>query len=440
VYLLMGHILMAFGRVMEFVGPRIGTSLHLAMIVAILGMVALFLSGGVRRMISSRITILVLIFTGWLVAILPFSIWRGGSVQMLFNNWLYPLLTTLLLSGLVGNLTQCRKAMKAVAYSTMFVLAMSLLFGSATAEMRDVGRFAITEGTFQNANDFAATLLIGAPFCLLMAMRKGMSAGKVIGLGMCGLVALNIVRTGSRSGLCGLALLTFLVFLRVSVPIKALLAFSVMVLVGVGIAITTPEALDRYRTMLFSDGGQMSVSQLSAIQSQEARKRLLEAGFQASLSHLLTGVGPGMFSVYSSRDDLKNYHVAWTVTHNTVLQLSSETGAPGLLIYIVLVVICFRRVSAIRKATRHRPELEQISNIASCLSLSLWAYVATALFASYAYYVFLPMLAGLIAAFEGPAWAEIRALEPLPVATASWAAPSVRTRLPVQPAGNPAII
>jgi O-antigen ligase len=182
------------------------------------------------------------------------------------------------------------------------------------------------------------------------------------------------------------------------------------------------------------------VSQLSAIQSQEARKRLLEAGFEASLSHLLTGVGPGMFSVYASKDDLKGYHVAWTVTHNTVLQLSSETGVPGLLIYTVLVIICFRRVSAIRKATRHRPELEQISNMASCLSLSLWAYVASALFASYAYYVFLPMLAGLIAAFEGPAWAEIRALEPLPVATAPWAAPSVRTRLSAQPARKPVII
>ena len=123
----------------------------------------------------------------------------------------------------------------------------------------------------------------------------------------------------------------------------------------------------------------------------------------------------------------------WQQTHNTYTQVSSETGVPGLLIYLGLIFSIFRGTRIQPWVKPSDPDIRVLRNVSFTLRLSLIAFCGGALFGSLAYGMHLPLLAGLAETLRrvmaakryklpapAPAWTP-RKTQPLP-----WAAPRIK--------------
>ncbi len=408
-------IYLTFNRIVEFL-PSFVTAVRPILILLPIILASALLSGTIRRLASSPISILLLLFTAWGALTVPFSVWIGGSTRVLVTHWLPALLSGLVIIPTVVSLEQYRKACYAIALGAVTIVGLSFFLAS-TSSIRALGRLGFDTGTLGNSNDLAAILLMGVPFCLLAAKHwRGLA--KLAALGSVLIIIVLVVRTGSRSGLLALLLLITLLFLRGSIGDKVQLLL-VSCLVGIlAVASASRTALDRYRTLV-SDSDMLpgSRAEASAIESTMARSYLLKRSIWQTVHHPILGVGFGMFMVAESHihdPDLPS--TLWRQTHNTYTQLSSETGIPGLLLYGAAMFFCFRKLRAIRKATRFAPELKSLEDSAVCLWLSLIVFAVTGFFGSNAYYCYFPTLAALTVCLDALAWDHIRASQERAVA------------------------
>ncbi len=431
-YLVLAHIFINYSRLPELMYIFIGTSFHIAMAFAVLGSFAVILTASFRRIFSSPITILMLVFTGWMMVCLPFAVWKGGTVLMLKKFWLLSLVTCFMISAMIVTLEDFRKTVYTIAAATLFIVFIGLISGSTTAQAGDVGRYGLEEGTLKNSNTLAAVLLIGMPFCLIIVWNERRGFRRIAAALGSVLIVLTVIRTGSRAGLITVAVLTVILFFHVPISKKVLMIMGIVLAGFIGVSLASRSALDRYRTLFSDDDQYVSEAELSASRSAAARKRLLVESLILTARHPLFGVGPGDFITASYQEAMRTGLVPlWRETHNTFTQLSSECGLPGFLLYTSALFLCFRASAFLRRATRPYPELRNIYNMAFALKLSLIAFTITAFFASHAYFVFFPMLAGITASFLRAAKVELAVLQaqawksamPMPAARARSRAP-----------------
>lgn len=377
-----------------------GVEFHSARIIMGLAFLATLLFGGNLRAVFSKIGVCLFAFTLWLCACVPFSIWRGGSVRMLRDFWALSLFSYVILASAVQGLEQCRRIMYTLAASTIFIEVFTWIIGRAQG-----GRIAMLGGILGNANYLAIMLLMGLPFCLLAVRTKtGFSPLKIVSLLMLFCIPVTIAATGSRGGLITMGIMFVLFFIPLPSSQKVAVGVATMVIAVVAIAWSSRSALDRF--IIFSGSGpvQLSASERSAQESMDLRKALLYSSLQLTMRHPLLGVGPGMFAVanasYTEETTGHSDFDAWHETHNTFTQLSCETGLPGLFLYCLAIVLCFKSLHRVDKLARQDPAWSSAHQLAFALRLSLIAFIGTAVFANNAYAYYFPMLAGLCVALE----------------------------------------
>jgi O-antigen ligase len=118
-----------------------------------------------------------------------------------------------------------------------------------------------------------------------------------------------------------------------------------------------------------------------------------------TIQNPLLGVGPTMFP--NALDELvrasENRKSSWQVSHNSYLQVSSESGIPGLVFYAWTVVLCVMlNYRAYREGMR--AGATDMSLQSFCLLLATLVYAFGILFSSIAYDYHLAILVGFTAA------------------------------------------
>jgi len=435
-YLTVIFVFVVYARFPEIMDIVTGYALHSARIVMGLALVATLLFGGDLRAVFSKIGISLFAFSLWLCVCIPFSIWRGGSVRMLRDFWALSLFSYVIVASAVQGLEQCRKIMYSLAAATVFIEVFTLVIGRAQG-----GRIALLGGILGNANYLALMLLMGLPFCLFVVRTKpGLSPLKLVCLLMLFCIPVTIAATGSRGGLLTLAIMFLLYFLPLPPSQKVVVGIVALILSVVAVTLSSRSALDRFRTIFAaSTPVNLSESERSAVESMDIRKSLLLSSLQLTMRHPLLGVGPGMFAVANAdfieettgRPDWN----AWHETHNTFTQLSCEDGLPGLFLYCLTLLLCFKSLLSVEKRARRDPALSSVRHIAFALRLALIAFTGTAVFASNGYAYYFPMLAGLCVAVERASAAQSSSqMAATPVASqAGWAPAGFR---PGMPGGN----
>jgi len=418
-YLTMVLVFVVYARFPEIMDMVTGSALHSVRIIVLLALVAALLFGGDIRAVFSKVGICLIAFTLWLCVCIPFSVWRGGSFRALRDSWAVSILCFAIVASTVQGLEQCRKIMYSLAAATIFIESVVLIMGRV-----QWGRIALLGGTLGNANDLAMMLLMGAPFCLfVIRTRPGNSFFKLACMATISFIPITVASTGSRGGLVTLAVMFILYFLPLPVTQKIVVSVGVLVLVVCAIALSTRSALDRFRTMLpSSDHAQLSESERSALESSELRKELLRSSLQLTLRHPLLGVGPGMFEVanadYTEETKGRADFNAWHETHNTFTQLSCEDGLPGLFLYCLALLLCFKIVRSVEKRARPDPALSAVRHMGFALRLALIAFTGTAIFASNAYMYYFPILAAVCVVLERATAAQFSSQTP-----AAWQQP-----------------
>jgi putative inorganic carbon (HCO3(-)) transporter len=383
-----------FSRMVEFIDNT--GRMHLSLISGLLCIVALVVTGAIPTMLVSRPGRWISFFSLWLFVGLPFSEWRGGSIAAFQQVWLKSFLSFLIVGGLIFSLKQLRTMSIIFALGT----ACQVYFAFRSSPHQDEERMAVVYGSLGNANDLASTLLIGAPFLIfLMIDKKVNPLFRLMAAPILVVLLIAVLRTGSRGGIVTIAVLFAFVFFQANAGNKLkllVLAFGIVVLF---VAVVPSDLRNRYMTIFSSAGS--TIAATSALESSSARRQLLENAIVLTVHHPVFGVGLGQFSVQSFNLLVsKGMTGMWFTCHDIFALVAAETGVPGLVFFIGIIVTSFRVLNRLGKIQVMSPEQETIQRLAKTFLVSTIAYVSCGVFNTQSYSYQLPVLAALAAALD----------------------------------------
>ena len=412
--LLCCYLVAIISRIPEILTVSIGVNLRLSLIVLIFCLVATTVDGGLARIFPSKISLLFIVLAFWVIATVPTSIWRGGSINVILSYWLTSVASFFAVAAAPRKLADCAKIMSAIAVAYLLLILCYATYGRAVIE----GRVGFDVPSLSNPNLFALQVLYALPFCLLLG-KKVPFVGLVRTCGVFyGLLAIG--RTGSRGAFLACAAI-FLVMLVYASFFRRFLLLGFAAIVALVVATTSSSSiLDRYRELLAPIDEEAAVASDAfdgAHSSREARQRHLKESIVLTLKNPVFGVGPGMFLVASSDEKFTGgVRGAWRETHNTLTQFSSECGLPAAFLFLGILWYCLWTPFSLYRLARRHKELSMLADMSFSLLLSAIGLFVTSMFASISYQFHYPVLLGLCVALRRTADVEISKLFPPKVA------------------------
>jgi O-antigen ligase len=339
--------------------------------IALLGLIVSLLGRKSKSKFPLELKVLLLMFAHLCLTI-PFAYWRGGAFSTVFEKFSKGVIVALLVALIVESIQQLRTLLLvqagAIAVMTWFSV---ILHPGGMVRMQGV-----LGGIFENPNDLAISIAVNWPLALaLMLASRGAIKRGLWALGLAGMLY-GVVATYSRSG--SIAMLVCFIACVWEFAIRGkrlhlLVAAGVLVVFCGVIAITTPHYLIRMQSIF-----EGNIEGAGDRGSWEARKELFDDSITLTLQHPIVGVGPGNFPAVTE---------SWHVTHNTYTELSCETGLPGLILFLLILVLAFRNLRQVRKLEGYKRNKE-IPLFTSALWAGLVAYLVGAVFASTEYTLF----------------------------------------------------
>lgn len=319
----------------------------------------------------------------------PFSIWRGGSFDLLINYIPRCYLLFFYVTALSVTFRECR----ALMYVNVAVSFGALLTCAGLGKFSEDGRYFVPGGAgfFANSNELALQLLMGITQFVYLFSQRGILRKVVSAAGIFGSV-LFILRTGSRGCVVAAFVYCALLVYTSRHRIRALAIMFALLVVGL---LFVPSTTLHRIMLLAEDESQPALSGSSAVASQMSRIVLLKRSISETIRHPLFGVGPGQFpvAVFEEAKE-KGEWVQWLGTHNAYTQVSSECGLPALGCYIAVVVLCFVLNLRLWKVSRDLRDGADWSTLALALLSGTVVYAVGSFFFHMAYSGTLPLLAG----------------------------------------------
>jgi putative inorganic carbon (hco3(-)) transporter len=256
-----------------------------------------------------------------------------------FDNWSAGYWKTVAicvaLAGIMNTRDQIRQAVWALLAGGTFI--------AAVAVYNRVNGIGLVEGTrvtigrdyrspLGDPNDLALVLLTPLSLALAMTFNAGTRTGRLIGLSLAVLVTAAIIATQSRGALLGTLGVLFVVgqwhvrsrWMRIAVVVMSALALFYMMDIG-GRA----------------SGGYAEVSQKGVDESSKIRLIIWQSAINMALENPFNGVGINNFA-----HALYLYAPPWFrlsfVAHSAWFQVLGETGFPGLLLFLTMVLTAMR--------------------------------------------------------------------------------------------------
>jgi O-antigen ligase/polysaccharide polymerase Wzy-like membrane protein len=377
------------GVLNEWAIRLVGIKGYLSVITLVSLPVVWLVSGSAFRGLRHSIGWLWAGFLCWLLLATPFSIWRGGSVQLLTNYVPRSYVLLFYVTALAVSLRNCRQLMYLNVATAFMTLLTCIAFGTHGED----GRYRVPGGAgfFDNSNELAMQLLMGITQFVYLFSQKNRVAKVAATLG----IAVSMpymLWTGSRGCMLGAIAYGILLLYMSRNRVRVLAVMVIMAAIGLMIA---PSAVLHRLTLLTGDEAATSASDQSAIQSQMSRIELLKRSVSETISHPLFGVGPGQFPVaVMDAAKAKGEWFQWLGTHNSYTQVSSECGIPAFILYVATIVGCFSVNFRLWKAFRNRAEGADIALLSAALLSGSLVFAVCAFFFHMAYGGVLPLLGG----------------------------------------------
>lgn len=391
-------VFVRFGYLHETLVVLARTKLYLLYVFAAPALLAALLGGGLGRTLRGRPGLYWLGFAAWIGACIPFSVWRSGSFHLWLDYMKVGPVVLLTIAGLTVTWRQCRAMMWAFALACGMSIANGLLFGK---QLQGGERTALTFGSIGNSNDFAAHLLMLAPFLLWIALSRRLFLVRLAALAGIAIALGLIVKTASRGAMVALAIDLLVFFWRGTARQRIALCLLAPVALSALLVIVPRDTWQRLSSLSTREAGVGDAIAAEAVASASLRQHLWLKGLQYAVEHPIFGVGPGLFADYEgSSEKTVGTHGYYMAPHNSYTQVASECGFPGLLLFVAGIVSSWRLLNRTYRTARGRPECEDIRTVAFCVMLSTIGFSIAAIFLSLAYTFYLPALVGLSIAIE----------------------------------------
>ena len=395
--------LLAFTFVL-FVRPqdtlRVLEPLHLAEVFGTFGIVALIAGRLSRGAPVVKITLdlgSVLALALVMLGTAPFSIWPGGAVGVVTELFSKVVVVYALILNTLTTRARFEQFVNVVVLTCSYVAVRAVIDYGLGIHLVEGSRVQGAGGLFGNPNDMALNMVAFLPLAIIVMLGRGRPLLRgAAGLGTVALAA-AIIFSKSRGGTLGLVAMIAVLLYQIR-RVRPSVAVAVIVACLMTIPLLPASFTYRMSSILNPEE--------DITGSREARKRLLREAYQAYLDHPVVGLGAGQFLNYNPADRQEVWHQA----HNAWLQVASELGTVGLLVFAVIVGSGFAAgLQAVRTLQRWRArrarrsrepaELlvrrERLHLYASAVLASLTGWVVAAMFASVAYYWTLYLVLGL---------------------------------------------
>jgi O-antigen ligase len=377
----LGFLFFRFSFLHEYILGKYWVDTHAILIFGALSTGTCLVSGLFLTGVRYKTVRIWLMFFGCMCLSAVFSSWRGGSFEMVVPY----IRTTLPLLLLIPGVAFTTKEINKLVCTIGIAGATTILVGTLSEDFR-AGRLQLetTNGSIQNANDYAAHLILVMPAIAYATMQHGRSAiSKAAGLGVIALGVYELLGTGSRGGFVAVIAAVLYMFLKGSSRLRLGIIVGVPVCCAVILPLAPSQTVQRMLSVFVS-----SDESEEAAESRMGRKELLIASLEMTISHPLLGVGPAQFQNFQGgQAAAQGERGMWHETHNAYTQISSECGVPAIGFYIAGIVLTFRSFK--RAAASNNPV---IAPMARTLAVMLVGYSVCLLFLSQGYgFVFLVM-------------------------------------------------
>jgi O-antigen ligase len=334
-----------------------------------------------RHKLTVELKVLLLLLAHMMLCI-PFAKWRFGSYDTVINRFSKGVVVAILIYMVATSFKELRRLL-AIQAGTIALFTIAAVFFHRTELGRLMG---IQKGIMENPNDLAINIAINFPLCVAFffaAKRAGVKLFWAVSLLF---MAWAVVATYSRSGLLATVVTVAICIWEFGIKgkRKAVLIGAVFVgFLAVAVILATPNYRLRIESLAFGN-----IEGSGDRGSLEAREELLKDSLDLMVHHPLFGVGPGNFQSYTG---------TWRVAHNSYTELGAESGLPGLLLFVLMLVLTMRKIRRVQKLPGYHSS-EDIRLWTSALSAAVGAYMAGAMFSSTEYNLFPYFMVGYVCA------------------------------------------
>jgi O-antigen ligase len=371
-------------------------------------MVLFFLTSG-RALVFLQSTTgkFVVALIAWASFTLFTSIWKSGSLGE-YYLLVQSALIFVVAAGLPLLVRDVKRMMTTLALAGLAAALLSIPFGSTRQ-----ARLSLRSGSYFDPNTYAMALIAVIPFFWALAAASRSFFVKIFSWLSMLAILVTVARSGSRGAMLGFGVMIVILFLISSVKTKMLIAAATVGGLVIAVAVMPEYIRTRYLTFFeidskvaqeidtpeSPDGKPSDLDNLHGdTASAQDRKRLLLASIALTFEHPLFGVGPGNFptAVYEA-NTAAGIHTEWLVTHNSYTELSSETGFPGLIIFLGMIVASFRSLISVFKRAGEMGDKPDASAraLAKYLLLSMAGLCVTIFFLAVGYDFTIYLWAGL---------------------------------------------
>jgi O-antigen ligase len=349
---------------------------------------------GRRRLalIRSRTTTLLLALLAWGALSVPFALTGGVALQF----WVDFARAIVMYAVIAASVRSARDVERLALVYFGIVVTYTVVILSRFELSPDNWR--LGHLYYYDANDLATLIVTAMPLGLYFALAHRRLTLRVLAFVGLLILVVALIRSGSRGGfLAFLAVAAFTLVGVTTLPARARLAGLVMILAVLG---TT--ASDRYWEQMQTIVHPHEDYNLT---DDAGRVKIWERGIGYMLRRPMVGVGMGNFNTAEgtlsplARLQEHGRGVRWGAAHNMFVQIGAETGIPGLLLFVGLIVSMF---SSLRRVTRFAPRASptgtNLSRLSQSLMTALVGLVVGGFFLSLAYADMLYTLAALVVA------------------------------------------
>jgi len=402
-----GYMLTSVGRIHQLF-PQLEL-LHPAVVTGIAA-IALYLhdSNDERRAadLMTPTTKLLAALLFWMCLAVPLALRPGNSFMVVFDNFVKTALMSFVTAAAVRGIRDVERL--AFTYFTAAVVYAAVAIVRFNIGSGDDWRFGHLY--YYDSNDFATFAVTAMPlglYFLHAARRRTTSIAAAAGLVV---LVLGFVRSGSRGGFVALALVAVFVVLRyTAIPVRG--RAGAMVLIGLALVLSASDQYWRQMSTILADTDYNHTD-------ESGRLQIWRRGIGYMIDQPLLGVGPGNFQVaegtlspFAERQRF-GIGVRWNAPHNTFIQIGSEAGVPGLLLFVAMLASAFVALARTNCWEQLAAQRLDGSQMTPALTAALLGFVAGSIFLSLAYSEMLYTLLALALGMHKVVARQVNRLEP----------------------------
>lgn len=378
---------------------------------------------------KTPVTKTLVLMTVWAIITTPFSFWISGSLTAFVNDWLKMCILFLMLGNVLKSARNVQGALwmciVSVTCISSLAIALKVLLGESVADGRLVSD---ASGVYSGPNLFSMTLIMFLPYVLFFFFLHPKLWVRLFSGFAIGVFTVANMLTESRAGTMGEILVVILVFWKLrGWGVGLVKTVGVTVLAAILFIPFAPKGLSERFSTLFSDTDAVvdpNSASGSALGSKRQREELLVHAVILTAENPILGVGMNNFAA-ASHDRFNTRAEDWVGCHNTFLQVSSELGLPGLVLYIFLLSAAWKTVRLpgrqMSPAQAELPENRQFRILSDATVISFVGYILFSVVSHFAYEPYFFVVMGFAESLRN---IYLRSAEPAPIEipVSAWAA------------------